>query len=369
VFHRGILGYKPLSHALIETEMPNPPNLSRHEIAEIAHELRSPLGGFEAMLELLARTALSEEQQRLVQALEASASHLRGIMARVLPAHQGEGAQPLTLGPLVGAIAASAAARAAARGLLFECHIDPAIDRTAQVEAVSLRQVLENLIDNAIRATSSGTIRLVVENGGPERWTFTLDDEGTGLDPAEAQRLMAPGGEGSTHGLGLPIAARLVSRRGGTLAAHRGAGGGTTFRFDWPMRVNALASTGSRLLVIDDHPASRLVLRTILLALGFEVVEAADIGAARAHLVGSRFSAVLTDLHMPEGGGAAILRELARMPVEQRPATIVVSADDPREDENLAPLVDQVVLKPLGVPALIEALRGVGLQPKPAKAA
>lgn len=349
--------------------MPAPPNLSRHEIAEIAHELRSPLGGFEAMLELLARTPLSEEQQRLVQALEASASHLRGILARVLPAHQGEDAHPLTLGPLLGAIAASAAARAAARGLAFECHVDPAIDRGAEVEALALRQVLENLIDNAIRATSSGAIRLAVNSGPSGRIAFSLDDDGPGLDPAEAQRLMAPGGQAGTRGLGLPIAARLVARHGGTLSAGMRRDHGTTFSFDWPERKDRVETAGNRLLVIDDHPASRLVLRTILAALGFDVAEAADIGHARDCLMREPFAAVLTDLHMPDGGGATILREIAAMPVASRPATIVVSADDPREDESLAPLVDQVVLKPLAVPALIEALRGIGLQPKPAKAA
>lgn len=123
------------------------------------------------------------------------------------------------------------------------------------------------------------------------------------------------------------------------------------------------------MLVVDDHPASRLVMRTILSALGFEVVEAADIASARALLARDSYAAVLTDLHMPDGGGAAVLRDVAGLPDGQRPATIVVSADDPREDAELAPLVDQVVMKPLAMPVLIEALRGAGLQPRPARAA
>jgi CheY-like chemotaxis protein len=350
--------------------MPNAPILSRHEIAEIAHELRSPLGGFEAMLELLARSPLSAEQQRLVQALEASASHLRGILARVLPAHQGEGDDPLALGPLMGVIAASAAARAAARGLGFECQIDPDVDRTADVEALALRQVLENLIDNAIRATSAGVIRLEVTRGPAGRIAFSLDDEGPGLDPAEARRLMGLAGEGGSRGLGLPITARLVARRGGMLSAERRSEGhGTRFRFDWPERKASSPEAGRRVLVVDDHPASRLVMRTILSALGFEVAEAADIASARVLLARDPYAAVLTDLHMPDGGGAVILREVAALPDRQRPATIVVSAEDPRENAELAPLVDQVVMKPLAVPVLIEALRGAGLEPRPAKAA
>lgn len=353
--------------------MPNPPNLSRHEIAEIVHELRSPLGGFEAMLELLARTPLSPEQHQLVDALEASAQHLRGVLGRVLPAHEGESAGATRLGPLLGAIAASAAARASARGLGFQFEIDPAVNRDAEIDSMPLRQVLENLIDNAIRATPAGLVFLTVEPGEAGRLAFSLADDGPGLDPEEAQSRMAPGGGGVSsavgNGLGLPIAARLVSRNGGTIGVQRRPEGGTTFRFDWPDRLRPRDDAAARLLVIDDHPASRLVLRTILGALGFDVVEAATVEAARAHLARESFAAILTDLHMPDGGGEAILQDVAALPASQRPATIVVSADDPRDDPALCTLVDQVVLKPLALPALVEALRGVGLKPRPARAA
>jgi CheY-like chemotaxis protein/two-component sensor histidine kinase len=349
--------------------MPSAPHLSRHEIAEIAHELRSPLGGFEAMLDLLARTPLSVEQQRLVEALEASAMHLRAVLARVLPPHQGEELSSPTLGPLLGAIAASAAARAAARALRFECQLDDTLDRGAEIEAIPLRQVLENLIDNAIRMTASGAVRLSVSMAGHGRIAFSLTDDGPGLDPAQAERLMMPGGKGDGNGLGLPIAARLVVQRGGKLLAEKRPEGGTTFRFDWPDRPDAGDQAAARLLIVDDHPASRLVLRTILGALGFEVEEAADVESARSCLTRGTFAAVLTDLHMPDGGGATILREIAALPAASRPAAIVVSADDPREDATLAPMVSQVVTKPLAMPALIAALRGVGLQPRPARAA
>ncbi len=91
--------------------MSSSPALSRQALREIAHELRSPLGGFEAMLDLLAATELSPEQARLVEALEASASHLRAILGRILPPHAGEAREAPRLGALLAAIAASAAAR------------------------------------------------------------------------------------------------------------------------------------------------------------------------------------------------------------------------------------------------------------------
>ncbi|MCA3599573.1 MAG: hypothetical protein IOC58_01480, partial [Methylobacterium sp.] len=104
--------------------MSSTPVLSPQAIREIAHELRSPLGGFEAMLDLLAATPLSPDQARLVEALEASAQHLRAILARALPPHAGETREAPRLGALIEAIAASASARAEKKGLVFALNLD-----------------------------------------------------------------------------------------------------------------------------------------------------------------------------------------------------------------------------------------------------
>lgn len=352
--------------------MPNAPALSPQAICEIAHELRSPLGGFEAMLDLLAHTPLTPEQARLVEALEASAQHLRAILAHVLPPHAGDAAQeprePIRLGALIEAIAASASARAAKKGLAFVLWLDPALDRGADIDALALRQVLENLIDNAIRMTEAGEVTLDVTAGPDRRIGFRLSDTGPGLDPACAESLLAGGREARErrNGLGLGIAARLVARGGGTLRAEpRAAGQGSCFSFDWPVSPDAAAE--NRLLIVDDHPASRLVLRTILAALGFACDEAASPDEALHRVRETPFAAIFTDLNMPGGGGRKLIEGLQAQAV--RPALVVVSADDP--DEALGPgaAIDAAIQKPLTVPAVVAVLRQLGLAPRARQAA
>ncbi len=349
--------------------MSSSPALSRQALREIAHELRSPLGGFEAMLDLLAATDLSPEQARLVEALEASASHLRAILGRILPPHAGEAREAPRLGALLAAIAASAAARAEKKGLAFTLSLDPALDAQAEIDAVGLRQVLENLIDNAIRVTMQGEISLVVQPGAPERIGFRLSDSGPGLDPIRAEALLAADApsRGKDRGLGLGIAARLVDRAGGRLHAEPASSGrGTVFAFDWPLMASTRSGEG-RLLIVDDHPASRLVLRTILSALGFTCEEAADPDSAFQKLRETPFAAIFTDLHMPEGGGRRLIAALAEQ--AERPALVVVSADDPHEDADLAGYIDAAILKPLTVPAIVAVLRQLGLSPGVKRAA
>lgn len=345
--------------------MPNPPALSRLAIREIAHELRSPLGGFEAMLELLAATPLTPEQGRLVEALEQSAQHLRAVLARVLPPHAGRARKPLRLGALLRAIAASAEARASQKYLAFALKIDPALESTSEIDALALRQVLENLIDNAIRATETGGVTLDVRRSEPARIAFSLTDSGTGLDAEHARNLMAGlPTSAKSRGLGLGIAARLVARAGGQLAAEVGPdGAGTTFTFDWP---DGPAENGYRLLIVDDQPAARLVLRTVLMALGFACEEASGPADALARLEGQRFDAIFTDLHMPEGGGRRLMEALASMP--HRPAIIIVSAEEMSE-EALPGHCDAVIAKPLTVQAVVDVIRKLGLSPREIAAA
>lgn len=348
--------------------MSSTPALSRQALREIAHELRSPLGGFEAMLDLLAKTPLTPEQARLVEALDASAGHLRAILGRILPPHAGEAREVPRLGVLIAAIAASASARAEQKGLDFRLRLDPAIESDAEIDALGLRQVLENLIDNAIRVTDAGEIALSVMSGAAGRIAFRFSDSGPGLEPAEAEALMA--GDSANpkrnRGLGLGIAARLVARRGGALRVEKAEAPGTTFAFDWPLAMGQVSGEG-RLLIVDDHPASRLVLRTILGALGFACAEAADPDSALMQLDEGRFAAVFTDLHMPDGGGRRLIAALAAKP--ERPALVVVSADDPREDEALAAQIDAAILKPLTVPAVVAVLRQLGIAPGAQRAA
>jgi CheY-like chemotaxis protein len=338
--------------------MSTPSDLSPERIREIAHELRSPLGGFDAMIEMLGATDLSPEQARIVAALSAASHHLRGVANAVLaPGAAGE-ATEVPLGRLISDIAIAAAARAETRGLRFTCAGPRAELQSVPVEPGPLRQVIENLLDNAVRVSERGTLTLSVERGEAGRLAISVTDEGPGIGEAEVARLIREGGsvEGraSGAGLGLRIAGRLVAARGGRLQGGPAPGGeGSQFIFDWPGEA-ATTSRAVQCLIVDDHSAARRVLATILDSAGYPCAEADRVDEA-LELIGELGPAlVLTDLAMPDGGGRALIERIGALPAKDRPAIVVVSADAIAEDDPLRSSIAGAIEKPIAVRSVLE---------------
>lgn len=350
---------------------------SPQQLAEIAHELRAPLGGLQAMIQVLGESELTPEQRETLDALAASAQHLRQIANRLLgerdPAGQ-PGPTRMMLRPFLNRIVRAAEARARVKGLTFAVLEARDLPTAADIDPVPLRQVLENLIDNAIRFTESGRIVLAVAKAGAGRISLRVSDCGPGVTSAEACRLIGEGGQidgrAGGAGMGLAVAGRLVKERGGVLSGGPNCDGvGAVFSFDWPLlaEINDPAC-----LIVDDHPASRAVLRTILQAAGHTCIEAESIEDAKALLAGLTPAHVLTDLHL--GGanqgdapnGADLVRWLAARKPEQRPRIVVVSADPVDSVPDLLPLVDAAIRKPLDVRSVLEAVQPARQQRKPA---
>ncbi|OYU46932.1 MAG: hypothetical protein CFE31_19000 [Rhizobiales bacterium PAR1] len=338
-------------------------SLTARQIREIAHELRAPLGGIEAMVEMLEGSALDADQARMVVALKASVAHLRGIAGAVLGAPGWNEAAPASaarrpLGAVLAEIEAAGQARARSKGLSFAIHGADETLRNVLVESMELRQVLENLVDNAFRLTTRGGVDLYVSRASAGRIGFHLVDDGPGLQALDAARLIRSGGgiEGRSGGagIGLSIAGRLVAERGGALSGGpAGEGRGAAFTFDWP---DEPASSKGTCLIVDDHPASRLVLKTILGAAGYRCLEAGRPEEALTVIAASSPEIVLTDLNMPEGGGMALIAEIAAISTRQRPRLLVVSADDLDPAEPLSREVDGAIRKPITVRAVLEAM-------------
>lgn len=345
--------------------MTDTPPAAAFRLAEIAHELRAPLGGFDAMLDMLGTTALDEGQLRILAALKASAAHLRGIANEILGAPAGAPAgESASLGALLATLDTASTARARPRGLAFAVELAESRLQSAEIEAGPLRQVLENLIDNAFRLTEAGRITLQVARGAAGRIVFTLTDDGPGLSAETAERLIRQGGgiEGRAGGagIGLTISGRIVAERGGRLTGGpRPEGRGAAFSFDWPDgRAPVASNPRGACLVVDDHPASRLVLKTILAASGRACLEAASAAEALRVIAERRPSLVLTDMNMP-GGGAALARGIAALPEAARPAILVVSADEIEPGDALHALIDGAIRKPVAVRAVLEAVAAI----------
>jgi CheY-like chemotaxis protein len=338
-------------------------------MADLLHELRAPLGGIEAMAELLAGSAVNPEQARIIASLQASAAHLRAIADHGLGAAR-EPAGPMRLEDLISAIAVSGEARARLRGLGFVlCRSDLPADLHVP-DATALRQVLENLIDNAIRLTVTGEITLSVARQG-DRLAVSLADRGPGLTEVQAEALMTRGGtladRAGGAGLGLRIARRVVAAHGGNLSVRPQAEGtGSIFGFDWPLALHAPVqpevTAAPSCLVLDDHPASRLVLRTILSRFGRDASEAATIAEAEAVLAQGPLDLVLVDLRLQGGDSLAFIRGCRALRQATPMQLVVVSADDPIEAGLAADDFDAAILKPISVQAVADALRRIDSQ-------
>lgn len=347
------------------------PSYTPREMAEIAHELRAPLGGLQAMIEVLAETELDEEQSQILEALGASALHLRQIANRLLgekdPAAPAAPAR-MMLRPFLNRLARSAEARAVQKGITFGLLESRDLPLSADIDPVPLRQVLENLIDNAIRLTGEGRVMLAVAPAGAGRLSFRVSDSGPGLSEAEARRLIEQGGHLADRpggaGMGLSLAGRLVAARGGTLSGGPNCDGhGAVFRFDWPVLEEAAEPA---CLIVDDHPASRAVLRTILQAAGLSCIEAASVEEATRLLGEHNPTHLVTDLRLGGGSGAELVRWVASRTEAARPRIVVVSADPVESVPELNGLVDAAVRKPVNIRAVLEAVQSPKGQRKPA---
>ncbi len=344
-------------------------------LSELAHELRAPLGGIDAMVEMLEASGLDAEQMRMVEALKASHAHLRAIANRILVSPTGAGEaigedraeQRLILSAFLTSFLPSVQARCEAKSLEFIVRNAAGDEPVPIDDPVGLRQVLENLCDNAARLTPSGSVTLSITCEGHSRLAFAVTDTGPGLSEADAARLIRDGGRIAGRqggaGLGLSIAGRIVAGHGGVLGGGPGAdGAGARFTFTWP--VHGVSELSPDCLIVDDHPASRLVMGTILKAAGYRCMDVPDPQSALAAVRDYAPRIVLTDINMPNGDGRMLARALRQLEDATRPIVIAVSADDidlaaPENADFSA-----AVLKPITVRAVLDAVRVVAADRK-----
>lgn len=355
--------------------MSPPDQINPVPLSELAHELRAPLGGIDAMVEMLEASGLDAGQTRIVEALKASHTHLRAIANRILEAPGGGNdavgddrlEQRPTLSAFLAAFLPSVHARCLAKGIDFIVANEAGEDEIPVDDPVGLRQVLENLCDNATRLTSSGAVTLTITREGRSRLAFAVADTGPGLSSADAERLIREGGRVSGRkggaGLGLSIAGRIVAGHGGMLSGGpRPDGTGARFAFVWP--AHGAGDLSPDCLIVDDHPASRLVMGTILKAAGYRCMDVPDPESALAAVRDYAPRIVLTDLNMPNGNGRELARTLRRLEGATRPTVIAVSADDVdlAAPENAD--FSAAVLKPITVRSVLDAVRTVTVERK-----
>ena len=363
-------------------------------LAELAHEIRTPLTGILALGELLTTSELGERERGWAAAIKSTAEHLAMLTSLIVDAARAD-TKGLVLRRelirprlLAQALAVSLRARADAKGLQGEVGIAADLPEGVIGDTLRLRGALENLIDNAVKFTERGSVRLDVTGKkaarGRVRLVFTISDSGIGLAPAEIRRLFRPFAQANNQtasrfggaGLGLAFVKRIAKAMGGDLTVTSKPAGGSSFRltatFDQVAEAAPAADRDGasaehpaallrplNVLCAEDNPYGRVVLNTILTELGHRA-DFVGTGTAAVEAAGrGGYDVVLMDVTLPGLDGLEATRRIRAL---DRPAGGVVligisgRANAADEAAGYAAGMDGYLVKPISPATLTRLL-------------
>ncbi len=354
-------------------------------LANMSHELRTPLAGIVSMLGLLDEAALDAEGRRQVSYARGSAKHLISVVGNILDLSKLEisdtelNRHPFDLALLTNDSIHPLGATAHKKGLDLDVAIADSACGVRVGDAVRIRQILTNLVGNAIKFTMAGRVSVAVSAAG-EFVTFAVADTGPGIardaqaylfeDFAQVDSSSARRHEGA--GLGLAISRRLAIAMAGELTVESDVGRGATFRLVLPLPAFAGAASGlaasaapparldgAWLLLAEDNEVNRYGIVRILEKMGAKVDAVGDGAEAVAAAARRRYDAILMDVQMPGIDGLEATRAIRAGSGPNNGALIVaLTANAFTEDRNVCLRVgmDRFLTKPVGAAELCEAL-------------
>ncbi len=383
-------------------------------LANMSHEIRTPLNGVVGMLELLAGSSLTAQQAQMAQSASRSSEALLAVINDILDISKIEAnrleieAVVFDASQLVEDVTSLLADTATRKGVVLACRIDPSIPREIVGDPHRLRQVMINLVANAVKFTERGQVDvelvlLPAEDTAHARFEFTVRDTGIGLTADEVSRLFQPFSQADMStsrrfggtGLGLAISRQLVELMGGSVTVSSTPGAGSTFAFGLTLPIGAPAlvtavtraavvptepvrgidmlvptdksvvtdvptsRSRARVLVVEDHEINRLVAREMLIRLDCDVVlaEGGEDGVAAA--AAESFDLILMDCQMPVVDGFEATRRIRAAERDSARNTIVAltaNALQGDRDRCLAAGMDDYLTKPFSRASLAALL-------------
>jgi len=358
-------------------------------LARMSHELRTPLTGILGYAGILrGDRTLTERQLHGVSVIQQSGEHLLTLINDILDFARIEAGKlelsvtEIPMGRFLRVIADIIGVRAEQKQLAFRCDIAADLPLGVLADERRLRQVLLNLLANAVKFTDRGEVSLRVSFAPPARLRFEVRDTGIGIGEDRREAIFEPfeqAGEMQRRmggaGLGLAISRQLVRLMGSDIEVESRPDEGSTFRFELDLPVvqgQTAPATCERLitgyegprrkiLVVDDVAANRMVLGDMLRPLGFEMAEAASGREGLEKAQSLRPDLILIDSVMPETDGLEATRRLRKLPSVGKVAIIAISADASGTNEAtaLAAGADAFLSKPIDHGALLAQIGGL----------
>ena len=344
----------------------------------MSHELRTPLNGVLGFTELLADTPLNDEQKSFAKTISASGEHLLAIVNDILDLssieHGSMAIQPdqIDLAELVESSDVAIRQAAAEKGIEFRCEVADGVPDKITADERRLRQILLNLLGNAVKFTASGSVVFRITPDAEGRFLdFSIEDTGIGISPETLPRLFKPFTQANSTtsrrfggtGLGLVISKRLAEAMGGTLTVTSTPDKGSTFTFRLPLEISVSSASpaaptpcdpastppsGALVLVVDDEQNSTVLAGKMLQSLGYRAEFAADGAEALKAFEPGKFSAILMDMAMPVMDGLEATKKIREVETGFRVPIIALTANVMPGDRErcLAAGMDDFLTKP-----------------------
>ncbi|HEY1717667.1 MAG TPA: response regulator [Verrucomicrobiae bacterium] len=401
-----ILGLMSMSRDITESERLSEVSQAKSRLlATMSHEIRTPMNAIIGMTELTLNTRLNHTQREYLETVRNSAESLLTLLNDILDFSKIEAGKVelekinFDLRDTLGEVVQTLAVRAHSKGLELTLHIRPDVSDALVGDPHRLRQIMLNLIGNALKFTKDGEVSVQVSQerkSDSEVWLrFAVKDTGIGITVEQRAKLFQAFEQADTSttreyggtGLGLAISGQLASLMGGKIEVESEPGEGSTFAFTARFGIGTVVAgrpaqpttlSDLQVLAVDDNPTNRVILDEMLTSWGMNVVKANNAFEALAEVKkrDHSFSLVITDANMPGANGFELASWLKQDDASKNSKIIMLtSAGRPDDAERCRELgVDATLTKPVKQSALFDAIANVfghgknAARPKPSHA-